>query len=163
MFKNICLIGLPYAGKSSLGKRLALFKKVGFIETDKMIEYTYYNSLKDLIKLRGYKNFLYMEEKTAQTIHCENTVISTGGSMIYSIDAINHFKNRLDCKIIHLHLTLDEFKKRIDDLDERGVVNPYNLDIEGLYKQRTNLYELYSDKSILADNKKVALERLLKE
>ena len=163
MFKNICLIGLPYAGKSSLGKRLALFKKVGFIETDKMIEYTYYNSLKDLIKVRGYKNFLYMEEKTAQTIHCENTVISTGGSMIYSIDAINHFKNRLDCKIIHLHLTLDEFKKRIDDLDERGVVNPYNLDIEGLYKQRTNLYELYSDKSILADNKKVALERLLKE
>ena len=163
MFKNICLIGLPYAGKSILGKRLALFKKVGFIETDKMIEYTYYNSLKDLIKLRGYKNFLYMEEKTAQTIHCENTVISTGGSMIYSIDAINHFKNRLDCKIIHLHLTLDEFKKRIDDLDERGVVNPYNLDIEGLYKQRTNLYELYSDKSILADNKKVALERLLKE
>jgi len=163
MFKNICLIGLPYAGKSSLGKRLALFKKVGFIETDKMIEYTYYNPLKKLIKLRGISSFLYMEEKTAQTIHCENTVISTGGSMIYSIDAINHFKNRLDCKIIHLHLTLDEFKKRIDDLDERGVVNPYNLDIEGLYKQRTNLCELYSDKSILADNKKLALERLLKE
>ena len=60
MFKNICLIGLPYAGKSSLGKRLALFKKVGFIETDKMIEYTYYNPLKKLIKLRGYiKFFIY--------------------------------------------------------------------------------------------------------
>ena len=163
MFKNICLIGLPYAGKSSLGKRLALSKKVGFIETNRMMEYTYHNPLKNLIKLRDISSFLYMEEKTAQTIHCENTIISTGGSMIYSIDAIHHFKDNLDCKIIHLHLTLDEFKKRVDNLEEKGVVNPYNLDIEGIYKQRTNLCELYSDMSILADNKKVALERLLKE
>ena len=49
MFRNICLIGLPYSGKSILGKRLALSKKVGFIETDKMIEYAYYNPLKNLI------------------------------------------------------------------------------------------------------------------
>ena len=60
MFKNICLIGLPYAGKSSLGKKLAFNKKVGFIETDKMIEYTYQNSLKNIIKLRGINSFLYM-------------------------------------------------------------------------------------------------------
>ena len=92
MFKNICLIGLPYAGKSILGKRLALSKKVGFIETNKMIEYAYYNPLKNLIKLRGTSSFLYMEEKTVRTIYCENTIISTGGSMVYSIDAIHHFK-----------------------------------------------------------------------
>ena len=163
MFRNICLIGLPYAGKSILGKRLALSKRVGFIETDKMIEYAYYNPLKNLIKLRGSSTFLYMEEKTARTIHCENTIISTGGSMIYSINAIHHFKENLNCKMIHLHLTLDEFKKRVDNLEERGVINPYNLNIDDLYTERTRWCELYSDKSILADNKKLALERLLKE
>ena len=57
-----------------------------------MIEYTYQNSLKNIIKLRGINSFLYMEEKTAKTIHCENTVISTGGSMVYSVEAIHHFK-----------------------------------------------------------------------
>tara|TARA_B100001123_G_C15315058_1_gene1025830 strand:- start:546 stop:1037 length:492 start_codon:yes stop_codon:yes gene_type:complete len=163
MFKNMCLIGLPYAGKSSLGKKLALTRNIGFIETDKMIEYAYYNSLKNLIKLRGTSSFLYMEEKTALTLHCENTVISTGGSMIYSTDAIHHFQNNLNCKIIHLHLTLDEFKKRIDNLEERGVINPYNLDIEGIYKERTDLCQLYSDVSILVDDQKLALKRLLKE
>ncbi len=159
----MCLIGLPYAGKSSLGKKLALTRNIGFIETDKMIEYAYYNSLKNLIKLRGTSSFLYMEEKTALTLHCENTVISTGGSMIYSTDAIHHFQNNLNCKIIHLHLTLDEFKKRIDNLEERGVINPYNLDIEGIYKERTDLCQLYSDVSILVDDQKLALKRLLKE
>ena len=163
MFRNICLIGLPYSGKSLLGKRLALSKRVGFIETDKMVEYTYHNPLRNLIKLRGITAFLFMEEKTAKQIHCENTIISTGGSMVYSIDAIHHFKENLDCKMIHLHLTLDEFKKRVDNLEEKGVVNPYNLDIEGIYTQRTHLCQLYSDMSILADNKKLALERLLKE
>ena len=161
MFKNMCLIGLPYSGKSILGYRLALNKNVGFIETDKMIEYTYHNSLKNLIKLRGVSNFLNMEDKTAKTIYCKNTIISTGGSIVYSVDAIHHFQKNLDCKMIHLHLTLDEFKKRVDNLEERGVVNPYNLDIEGIYTQRTHLCQLYSDISILADNKKLALERLL--
>ena len=163
MFRNICLIGLPYSGKSILGKRLALSKKVGFIETDKMIEYAYYNPLKNLIKLRGITAFLFMEEKIAKQIHCENTIISTGGSMVYSVDAIHHFKDKLQCKIIHLHLTPDEFKRRVDNLEERGVINPYNHNIDGLYLERTRLCELYSDKSILADNKKLALKMLLKE
>lgn len=43
MFKNICLIGLPYAGKSILGNRFALTKKIGFIETDRMVELVYEN------------------------------------------------------------------------------------------------------------------------
>ena len=163
MFKNICLIGLPYAGKSILGNRLALAKNIGFIETDKMIEFAYHNSLKNIINLKGIQSFLYVEEKVAKTIYCENTIISTGGSIVYSIDAIHHFQKNLNCKIIHLHLTFDEFNRRIDNLDKRGVINPYNLDIKGLYKQRTDLCQLYSDITILADNKTMALIKLLKE
>ena len=65
MFKNICLIGLPYAGKSSLGKRLALSKKVGFIETNRMMEYTYHNPLKNLIKLRDISSFFIYGRKNS--------------------------------------------------------------------------------------------------
>ena len=34
MYRNICLIGLPFSGKSLLGKRLSIKQKVGFIEID---------------------------------------------------------------------------------------------------------------------------------
>ena len=68
----------------------------------------------------------------------------------------------LNCEIIHLDLSLEEFKKRVTNLEERGVVNPYNLDLQGLYYERQRLCELYSDKSILADNQHVALDYLFK-
>tara|TARA_B100001248_G_C27288744_1_gene411376 strand:+ start:411 stop:908 length:498 start_codon:yes stop_codon:yes gene_type:complete len=162
MFKNICLIGLPYSGKSILGNRLALTKNIGFIEIDRMIELAYKNSLKDIINTKGIKNFLHIEEEIAKKIYCKNTIISTGGSIVYSPDAIYYFKKNLNCKIINLHLTFDEFNSRIDNLDKRGVINPYNLSIKEFYKQRTDLCELYSDVTILADSKKIALRKLLK-
>ena len=163
MFKNICLIGLPYAGKSSLGRILALKKKIGFLEIDRMLEYKYHCKLKDLIKLKGISEFLYCEDNIAQTIHCENTVISTGGSMVYNTDAIYHLKDNLNCKIIHLELSLPEFRNRVGNMEERGVINKYGLSLEELYLERIRLCNLYSDITIHADNKYNTLERLLKE
>ena len=163
MFKNICLIGLPYSGKSSLGRKLALARNIGFLETDKMLEYKYNSKLKDLIKLKGISGFLYCEDNIVQTIHCENTVISTGGSMVYNTDAIYHLKNNLNCKIIHLQLSLPEFRNRVDNLEERGVINKYGLTLEELYLERIRLCNIYSDININVDNKYNKLERLLKE
>jgi|TARA_B110001469_G_C9558901_1_gene277202 shikimate kinase len=163
MFKNICLVGLPYSGKSSLGRKLALAKNIGFIETDSMIQNKYNCQLKDLIKKNGVTDFLNKENNIAKTIHCENNIISTGGSMVYSKEAINHFRDNLNCKIIHLHLTLNEFRNRVGDLDERGVINKYELSINELYLERIRLCDSYSDITINSDNKKDALQRLLKE
>ena len=56
MFKNICLVGLPYSGKSLLGRHVAL-KNIGFIETDLMIQYKYNSSLKNIISAYGTKIF----------------------------------------------------------------------------------------------------------
>jgi len=163
MFKNICLIGLPYAGKSILGRKLALVRNIGFLETDKMLEYKYHSKLKDLIKLKGISGFLSKEDNIVQTIHCENTLISTGGSMVYNTNAIHHLKNNLNCKIIHLHLSLPEFRNRIGNLEERGVINKYGISLEELYLERIRLCNLYSDITIHADNKYDTIKRLLKE
>ena len=57
-----------------------------------MIEYSYNKPLKNIIKQKGINNFLYIEKHIVKSIHCENTLISTGGSIVYSNEAIHHFK-----------------------------------------------------------------------
>ena len=59
--------------------------------------------------------------------------------MIYNKNALHHFKNNLNCKIIHLNLSLPEFRKRVDNLENRGVINPNVLTIEELYLERIRL------------------------
>ena len=128
-----------------------------------VLEYKYNSKLKKIIKLEGITEFLNKENNIAQTIHCENTVISTGGSMVYNMDALYHFKNNLNCKIIHLYLSLPEFKNRVGNLEERGVINKYGLTLHELYIERIRLCNLYSDITINADNKYETIKKLLKE
>lgn len=148
MYKNICLIGLPYAGKSTIGRYLSQTKNIGFIETDLMISNFCNNNLATIIKNEGIHKFLNIESTIAKSLHCENTVISTGGSMIYSEDAIYHIKNNLKSHIVHLNLSLSEFKYRIHNIEERGVVNPNKLELNKLYEERILLCNKYANITI---------------
>ena len=71
--------------------------------------------------------------KICKTLYCDNTVISPGGSIIYNEESLNHLKNNLNSDIIHLHLSYDEFNNRLNDLNSRGIINPYNLSVNKLY------------------------------
>ena len=95
MYKNLCLIGLPYAGKSIIGKYLSQIQNIGFIETDLIISNRYNKNLATIIKDKGISEFLKIENTIGQSLHCENNVISTGGSMVYNEKAIYHIKNKL--------------------------------------------------------------------
>ena len=69
MIKNICLIGLPYSGKSLLGKKLAISKNIGFIETDLMIKYKLNDDLKkNIISNKGIKKFLEIENNVGKKL-----------------------------------------------------------------------------------------------
>ena len=50
MFRNICLIGLPTAGKSQIGKQLYQHLKMGFIDTDDLIRQKYNREIPELIE-----------------------------------------------------------------------------------------------------------------
>jgi shikimate kinase len=160
MYKNICLIGLPYAGKSTIGRHLSQIKNIGFIETDIMISNFCNNNLAAIIKKKGVNEFLNIESKIAECLHCENTIISTGGSMIYNDKAISHIKNNLKSRIVYLELSLPEFKYRINNIKERGVVNPNNLSIDNLYEERIKLCNKYADTIINTNNKINILDKL---
>ena len=161
MIRNsYCLIGLPFSGKSYLGRYVSFNKNKGFIDTDNIIKYKYNKELKDIIKEQGDKEFINIENKILSSLSFENTILSTGGSAIYSDRGMNHLKTNLNCEVIHLYLSFEEFKKRAIDLEERGVINPSNLGLKHLYDERINLCNYYCDISLNSDNKKNILKEL---
>tara|TARA_B110000208_G_C11768826_1_gene429598 strand:- start:665 stop:1159 length:495 start_codon:yes stop_codon:yes gene_type:complete len=152
MFKNICLIGLPYSGKSYLGQRLAQYKNIGFIDIDKIIELKYKKKLHEIISDEGINKFIHYENKIASSLYCHNNIISPGGSIIYSAESMYHIKNTLNSDIIHLHLSFNEFETRITNISERGIIMKAEYDVKQLYDERISLCNYYSDRNINVDN-----------
>ena len=150
MFRNICLIGLPYSGKSVIGNKLYKHLNKGFVDTDDIIRHKYNRSLPKLIKCVGKQNFLDIEKNVVTYLNHKNTVLATGASVIYNEESMDHIKNVLHCEIYHLFLSKKEFLSRVDNLEERGVITKYNQSLTDLYNERIELYDKYSDKTISA-------------
>ena len=150
MYRNICLIGLPYSGKSIIGNKLYKHLNKGFVDTDDIIRHKYNRSLPKLIKCVGKQNFLDIEKNVITYLNHKNTVLATGGSVIYNEESMDHIKNVLHCEIYHLFLSKKEFLSRVDNIEERGVINKHNQSLTDLYNERIKLYDKYSDKTISA-------------
>ena len=81
---NIVLIGMPGAGKSTLGVVLAKILGMDFVDGDILIQNQVGNTLQKIIDAQGVDGFLQVENDALAAVDVQNTVISTGGSAIYS-------------------------------------------------------------------------------
>ena len=144
--KNIVLIGMPAVGKSTVGVLLA--KRLGryFLDTDVFIQAVAGRTLQQIIDTDGLENFCRLEAEHILGIDRTNCVIATGGSAVYSEDAMNRLKET--GQIVYLNLPLDMIKKRLTDLNVRGVVISEGKTLDDLYKQRTSLYKKWADITI---------------
>lgn len=140
---NIVLIGMPGCGKSTIGVILAKTIGVGFVDTDLIIQQRENRLLQDIIDTDGIEAFLDCEENAVKTVDCDNTVIATGGSVVYREDAINHLKK--NGKIFYLNVPLDEIKKRLNNISTRGIAANRNDSIENIFIEREPLYKKYAD------------------
>ena len=143
---NIVLIGMPGCGKSTIGVILAKTLGIGFIDTDLIIQQREKRLLQYIIDKDGIDFFLDCEAEAVKTVKCDNTVIATGGSVVYREDAINHLKN--DGKIFYLDVPLDEIKKRLSNISTRGIAAKKNDSIENIFAEREALYKKYADEII---------------
>lgn len=141
--KNIILIGMPGAGKSTVGVVLA--KKLGyaFVDADLVIQEREGKLLHEIISERGVEGFWQVEESVGESIEARRTVIATGGSAVYGPKAMAHYGQT--GTVIYLSLPLEEIRERLGDLDERGVTLRAGQDLAGLYEERVPLYEKYAD------------------
>ena len=125
--KNVVLIGMPGAGKSTLGIVLA--------------------------KTMGPEGFIQVENQILSQIHTQtDTVIATGGSAVYSDEAMSHLHQI--GTVVYLKISYDELKNRLSDLQERGVVlkGGISMSLRELYEERLPLYERYADVTVDVDD-----------
>lgn len=143
---NVTLIGMPGAGKSTVGVVLA--KKLGyrFLDSDLVIQEKCGKLLYQLIEERGEAGFLMLENEINGDIRGDRMVVATGGSAVYGKEAMAHFREI--GKIVYLKLPYEELKERLGDLHERGVVIKEGSTLKDLYEERILLYEKYADLTV---------------
>ena len=140
---NTILIGLPTAGKSTLGVVLAKIRQCDFLDTDILIQKREGKRLEEIIRDIGQDAFLDLEGDVCASLNVKNTVIATGGSVIYRPFAMEHLKKL--GTVVYLKISLKSLKERLGDVKSRGVVLKEGQTLDDLYEERVALYERYAD------------------
>jgi len=150
---NIVLIGMPGAGKSTLGVLLAKTLGMDYVDTDIVIQQHEGRLLQDIIDNDGIDNFMKIEERIVSDLKLQNCVIATGGSIIFSEKAINALKQR--GKIFYLHVPYGEIEKRLKNMKTRGIVIKKGNSLKDVYEERVPIYIKYADKTVDCSNKNI--------
>ena len=77
------------------------------------------------------------------------------------MEAMNHIKYNLSSKVIHLEISYEEFLNRIDNYDERGIINKFGLTLNELYLERIRFCNVYSDMTINCNDLDLGFKRLV--
>ncbi len=143
MKKSVTLIGMPGAGKSTVGVLLAKSLLLDFTDTDLIIQKETGKSLCEIIEEEGIDNFLLKENDIIAAQTFRSSVIATGGSAVYGKEAMEKLKEI--STVIYLSLPVEELEKRIKDIHSRGVVLKNGITLKELFEERRSLYEKYAD------------------
>ena len=153
MRKNIVLIGMPGAGKSTVGVVLAKVVGHKFVDSDLVIQETYGKLLHELIMEHGLNGFLEIENQVNAGLDMTKSIIATGGSVIYGKEAMEHLKEI--GLVVYLKLSLESIADRLGDLQQRGVALKEGWGLKELYEERVPLYEKYADLTIDCEEKSI--------
>jgi shikimate kinase len=146
MGTNYTLIGMPGAGKSTIGIILAKNLSCGFIDTDILIQINRGKSLQEIINESDFLNLRYVEEHEILKLNVKNHVIATGGSAVYSEKAMSHLKSI--SKIIFLDVEFEIIRERIRNFETRGIAKADSQTFKDLFDERQILYKKYADLTI---------------
>lgn len=147
---NITLIGMPGAGKSTVGVVLAKRMGMDFIDTDLIIQKEYNKTLSEIINEKGIEEFKKVENDVISKLELDNTIIATGGSAVYGKEAMKHLRDI--SKVVYIQLSEENIEDRLGDLNERGVVLEDGETLQELYDERIPLYKKYAHIIVNADD-----------
>lgn len=139
---NITLIGMPGAGKSTVGIVLAKVLGYDFIDSDLLIQKEEGRLLWQIMRDEGIDGFNRIEERVNSEIQADRSVISPGGSVIYGAKAMEHLREI--STVVYLKVNCPVLAKRLGDLRKRGVVLKPGQTLQDLYQERVPLYEQYA-------------------
>ena len=145
-YDNIVLIGMPGVGKSTAGVIAAKQLGMRFEDADILIQHREKKLLSQIIDEKGIDGFLSIENDVLKGINDKGLLIATGGSAVYSCEAMEYLKK--NCLMIYLHLDLKDLSMRLSDLKHRGVVLRDGQTLNDIYDERVPLYRKYADVEI---------------
>lgn len=146
MKSNIVLIGMPGVGKSTIGVILAKILGYHFLDADLVIQERTGKRLYQIIEQIGTDGFLQLENDVNASLEAERTIIATGGSAVYGAEAMAHLKEIGE--IVYLKADYQTIRKRLGNLEKRGVTLKRGQTLKDLYDERTKLYEAYADVTV---------------
>lgn len=140
---NIVLTGMPASGKSTVGVILAKVLGMNFIDTDLVIQKREDALLHEIIKSKGVEGFLKCEEDAVLSIDTDNSIIATGGSVVYSEKGMKHLSE--NGKVVYIKVDKKELFSRLKNINERGVALRDGESLEEMYDERSVLYEKFAE------------------
>ncbi|MBQ8791233.1 MAG: shikimate kinase [Ruminiclostridium sp.] len=143
---NIILIGMPGAGKSTIGVLLAKSMGYNFLDTDLIIQSQQKKKLQQIIDEEGIDAFLKCEERALLSIDFDCTVVATGGSAIFSEKGMEHLKKEGVC--VYLKVDEQELIRRLSNIKTRGIACRKGETVAEIIEERRAYYEKYADVTI---------------
>ena len=148
--KSIVLIGMPGAGKSTIGILLAKELGLDFIDTDISIQVRWGETLQQITDESGYMVLRDYEEQVLLSENIDHKVVATGGSAVYSDAGMARLK--ASAKVIFLDVSLPALQQRVTNFDTRGIARRPEQSFEDLFAERSLLYQRYADIRIDCSN-----------
>ena len=130
------------AGKSSVGKELAKMLNLKLIDSDTLIEEQYDKSLQKILDDEGYIKLRKIENLVLKKLSLNETVLSTGGSAVYSEEAMEYIKK--NSIVIFLEVPFGQILERVPSFLDRGFAKAASQSIEDAFEERQELYKKYS-------------------
>lgn len=143
MQQHIFLIGMPGAGKTTVGKELAQHQGMEFYDLDAVIQEKTGKSIQNIIIYDGEEAFRHDEFEAITDIvnHKMPAVIATGGGTVLSEDTVKLMRESGFVVFIHRDVTqiLDDLDMEIRPLLKESIEYIFRL-----YEERYPLYEKVS-------------------
>ena len=144
--QSVILIGMPGAGKSTIGVLLAKEMGLGFVDTDLSIQIREGRTLQEILDGSDYLNLRHIEEEVLLEHDCRGEVIATGGSAVYSEAGMVHLKRF--GPVVYLDVPVEVLRRRIHNYDTRGIARRPNQSFAELFDERTALYRRHADVTV---------------
>jgi shikimate kinase len=123
--KNIVLVGLMGAGKSTVGKALSEKLSFEFLDTDEIITQEQNLAITDIFSQFGENYFRQLEKNLVLKFSdFENKIISTGGGLVQDIENLNNLKK--NGFVVYLQASVETLYSRIKDDNKRPLLQVDN-------------------------------------
>jgi len=134
---------MPGAGKSTVGVLLSKRLGLDFTDSDLAIQVREQRTLQQILEAEGHLRLREIEAAVLLSIDPHGRVVATGGSAVYSDEAMRHLA--AGSTIVYLDVALAELRRRITDYDTRGIARRPEQSFEELFAERTRLYQRYAE------------------